>query len=186
MALIYLIRHGKPDYSQLEAHGFFGFGRAFAPLSPEGIRQVELTAKDPRLLQARLIVSSPYTRALQTAQIISRETGLPVTVDLDLHEWMPDQTNRLASGEESAALAREFSRFRGVYPQGQTMRWETLTHMRVRMRRAANRYTDDTPVIFVGHGMAFRALWEIDEMAPAEIIECYYQSGQPDCPYHFT
>lgn len=186
MALIYLIRHGKPDYSQLEAHGFFGFGRAFAPLSPEGIRQAELTAKDPRLLQARLIVSSPYTRALQTAQIISRETGLPVTVDLDLHEWMPDQTNRLASGEESAALAREFSRFRGVYPQGQTMRWETLTHMRVRMRRAANRYAGDTPVIFVGHGMAFRALWEIDEMAPAEIIECYYQPGQPDCPYHFT
>lgn len=186
MALFYLIRHGKPDYSQLDAHGFFGFGRAFAPLSHEGIRQAELTAKDPRLLQAKLIVSSPYTRALQTAQIISRETGLPTTVDLDLHEWMPDQTNRLTSGAESAALAEEFSRFRGIYPQGQILRWETLAHMRTRMRRAADKYAGDAPVIFVGHGMAFRALCEITEMAPAEIIEYHYQPGQPDCPYHFT
>ena len=33
--------------------------------------------------------------------------------------------------------------------------------------------------------MAFRALCEIDEMAPAEIIVCAYHSDQPDCLYHF-
>ena len=104
MALFYLIRHGQPDYSGLESHGFFGFGRAFAPLSPQGIVQAEAAARDPRLKNAEFIVSSPYTRALQTAQIISRETGLPVVVDLDLHEWMPDRTNQLASGQESAAF----------------------------------------------------------------------------------
>ena len=48
--------------------------------------QAEAAARDPRLKNAEFIVSSPYTRALQTAQIISRETGLPVAVDLDLHE----------------------------------------------------------------------------------------------------
>jgi len=185
MALFYLIRHGQPDYSGLESHGFFGFGRAFAPLSPQGIVQAEAAARDPRLKNAEFIVSSPYTRALQTAQIISRETGLPVAVDLDLHEWMPDRTNQLASGQESAALAEEFSCYRGVYPQGQTMRWEQLDHMRERMRRVADRYADHDCVIFVGHGMAFRALAPIEKMAPAEIFEYRYIRGIPDCEYHF-
>lgn len=185
MALFYLVRHGQPDYSGLEEHGFFGFGRAFAPLSAQGVAQVEATARDPRLKSASLIVSSPYTRALQTAQIISRETGLPVTVELDLHEWMPDRTNQLASGAESALLAQEFSRFRGIYPQGETMRWETLAHMRTRMRAVADQYADYERVIFVGHGMAFRTLKWIEHMAPAEIIECLYQKGNPDCDFCF-
>ncbi len=186
MARFYLIRHGQPDYSGLDAHGFFGFGRAFAPLSEKGVAQAEVAAQDPRLKTAKLIVSSPYTRALQTAQIISREIDLSLTVELDLHEWMPDRTNQLSSGAESAALAEEFCRHQGEYPQGQTMRWETLTHMRERMRRVADKYAEYDCVIFVGHGMAFRALHEIAQMAPAEIIECNYQPGDPDCTYHFT
>lgn len=186
IARLYLIRHGQADYTGLEDRGFFGFGRAFAQLSEAGTLQAAAAAKDERLKTAQLIVSSPYTRALQTAQILSRETGLPVTVELDLHEWMPDRTNQLSSGAESAALAEEFCRHQGEHPQGQTMRWETLTHMRERMRRVADKYAEYDCVIFVGHGMAFRALHEIAQMAPAEIIECNYQPGDPDCTYHFT
>ena len=37
-----------------------------APLSEEGVRQIEETAKDPRLQGAELILTSPYTRAVQT------------------------------------------------------------------------------------------------------------------------
>ena len=94
MATFYLVRHGQPDYSGLQERGLFGFGRDFAPLSPLGVQQAEKAAQDARLQQAELIVSSPYTRALQTAQIISLRTGIPVTVELDLHEWVPDWTNR--------------------------------------------------------------------------------------------
>ena len=185
MALFYLIRHGQPDYSELETHGFFGFGRAFAPLSTKGIAQAETTARDPRLKEAAFIVTSPYTRALQTAQIISRETGLEVKVDLDLHEWMPDMTNKLASGQESALLAADFSACKGTYPPGETRRWETLAHMRARMRAVADRYADYGCVIFVGHGMAFRTLAYIKHMQPAEIIECPYQTDQVDVDYCF-
>lgn len=91
MALFYLIRHGEPTYDNLMEHGFFGFGRDLAPLTEEGKKHAEITAKDARLKDAALIVSSPYTRALQTAQIISRETGLQVEVELDLHEWVADK-----------------------------------------------------------------------------------------------
>lgn len=75
MATLYLVRHGQPDYSGLQERGMFGFGRDLAPLSPLGIQQAEKSAKDPRLKQAERIVSSPYTRALQTAQIISLRPG---------------------------------------------------------------------------------------------------------------
>ena len=72
MALFYLIRHGEPIYDNMLEKGFWGFGRDFAPLSEKGIEQAEITAKDIRLKSAEIIVSSPYTRAMQTAQIISR------------------------------------------------------------------------------------------------------------------
>lgn len=186
MALYYLIRHGEPTYDHLMEHGFFGFGRDLAPLTEEGQKQAEITAKDARLKDAALIVSSPYTRALQTAQIISKETGLRVVVELDLHEWVPDWENRYTTSEESFAQAREFTEYQGEYPKGKTFRWETVSHMRERMRRVADKYAEYGKVIFVGHGMAFRSLTYIEKMRPAEIIECTYEKDQPDCKYSFT
>ena len=165
MALFYLIRHGEPIYDYMLENGFWGFGRDFAPLSEKGKEQAEIAAKDIRLKSAEIIVSSPYTRALQTAQIISRETGIPVEVDIDLHEWIPDQDNQYKTSEESFALAGEFTRFKGEYPPGKEYRWESLSHMRQRIRRAADRYSDYDKVIFVGHGMVFRCLAYI-EYAP--------------------
>jgi broad specificity phosphatase PhoE len=40
-------------------------------------------------------------------------------------------------------------------------------------------------VIFVGHGMAFRTLMYIEQMKPAEIVECTYEPGKEDCVYSF-
>ena len=163
-----------------------GFGRDFAPLSERGKEQAEIAAKDIRLKNAEIIVSSPYTRALQTAQIISRETGIGVEVELDLHEWIPDQDNLYETSEESFAFAKEFTEFQGEYPPGEKYRWETLSHMRQRMRRVADKYSDCHKVILVGHGMAFRCLTYIEKMRPAEIIEFTYQKGQAECEYSFT
>ena len=182
--LIYLVRHGEADYSHMSENGFVGFGRDFAPLSEKGIVQAEAAAMDERLAKAEIIVSSPYTRALQTAAIISRRTGIRLVVDTDLHEWMPDRTNRYTSSEEAIALTKEFFDNKGVYPEGQP-RWETLEEMRVRMRRAADRYSCYGKVIFTGHSMAFGTLKHIVDMRPAEIAECEYYPGREDCEYYF-
>ena len=186
MALFYLVRHGEPVYDHMLEKGFWGFGRDFAPLSEKGREQVEITAKDIRLKDAEIIVSSPYTRALQTAQIISGETGIYVEVEIDLHEWIPDQDNLYETSEESFALAEEFNKYNGEYPQGKKFRWETLSHMRQRIKRVADKYSNHGKVIFVGHGMVFRCLKYIEKMDPAEIIECTYQKVQADCEYSFT
>lgn len=186
MALFYLVRHGEANYDGMLENGFWGFGRDFAPLSKKGKKQAEITAKDIRLKDAELIVSSPYTRALQTAQIISRKTGIRVEVDIDLHEWIPDENNQYKTSEESFALAREFTKFKGEYPPGEKFRWESLSHMRKRMIHVADKYSDYNKVILVGHGMVFRCLAYIEKMNPAEIIECAYQIGQAECEYSFT
>lgn len=185
MATFYLVRHGQPDYSDLQERGMFGFGRDFAPLSLLGIQQAEEAARDPRLKQAELIVSSPYTRALQTAQIISLRTGVAVQVEPDLHEWVPDWTNQYRTSEESFRLSEDFARCKGVYPVGETRKWESLSHMQERMRRAAEKYAAMDKVILVGHGMAFRTICYIEQMRPGEIVECVYEPGQKACEYSF-
>ena len=185
MAIYYLVRHGEADYSEMFEKGFYGFGRSFAPLSEKGIAQAEETATDERLKSAELIVSSPYTRALQTASIISRKTGVKIHVEVDLHEWEPDKTNQYTTSEEAFALTKEFNLYKGKYPEGQQKNWETLDEVRKRMRSVADKYADYDRVIFVGHGMAFRTLAYIEQMKPAEIIECNYEIGQEDCVYSF-
>lgn len=186
MALFYLIRHGEPDYEAVSKLGFYGFGRSFAPLSECGVKQAEETAKDARLLDADLIICSPYTRALQTAAIISREINKEIVVEPELHEWIVDRTNTITSSEEVAILGKEFQEYKGVYPEGQEMRWETLSSLKTRIKRVADKYADYNKVIIVGHGMAFRVLKYIGNIAPGEIIECEYEKGQNDCEYAFS
>ena len=186
MALFYLIRHGEPDYEAVSKLGFYGFGRSFAPLSECGLKQAEETAKDIRLLDADLIICSPYTRALQTAAIISREIDKEIVVEPELHEWIVDKTNSITSSEEVEMLGKEFQECKGVYPDGQEMRWETVSSLKKRIKRVADKYADYDKVIVVGHGMAFRVLKYIENIAPGEIIECEYEKGQEDCAYAFS
>ncbi len=186
MATVYLVRHGAADFSGLMERHFFGFGRELAPLSEKGVLQAEETAKDDRLKNANIIVSSPYTRALQTAQIISKETGIAVRVELDLHEWIPDLSNKYTTSEEAFRLTDEFVQYKGVYPVGSNKQWETLVDMRKRMRRAVDKYTDNNKIIIVGHGMALKTLIYIEHMNPAQIVECTYETGQKDCIYSFS
>ncbi len=95
---------------------------------------------------------------MQTAQIISKNIGIEVKVELDLHEWIPDLLNKYTTSEEANLLAEEFTKYRGIYPAETRKRWETVDAMRKRMRRAADKYAEYEKVILVGHGMAFRTL----------------------------
>ena len=89
---IFFVRHGHPDYTELKALGYPGFGNDLAPLDALGRSQAEQTARDPRLKQGQLIVASPFTRALQTAAVLSRRLDLELRVEVGLHEWLPDLT----------------------------------------------------------------------------------------------
>ena len=56
-----------------------------------GIKEIQNTSKDKRLCDAGIILSSPYTRALQTAAILSKELRIDMIVETDLHEWIANK-----------------------------------------------------------------------------------------------
>lgn len=91
MATFYLVRHGKTDYSERNKKIYQGFGVNLSPLSVEGVKEIENTSKDKRLLEASIILSSPYTRAVQTAAILSKELQIDIVIETDLHEWMANK-----------------------------------------------------------------------------------------------
>lgn len=185
MALLYLVRHGQPDYSLCDERGYIGHGRDLAPLSKEGISQALITALDPRLKSADIIVSSPYTRALQTAAIISKKTNIDLIVEMDLHEWIPDLTFQYSGYEECLELIKDFNRHKGIYPKGEIRRWETLNSLKNRVKKVADKYAHYNKVIMVCHGMVIRALTYVEKIAPGEIIECHYEIGKVEQPYFF-
>ena len=84
---IIFVRHGEPDYRELEERSYTGFGIDLAPLSEKGRQQAQKLSTNPLLSSAEIIVSSAVTRALETASYVACVTGLPLRVEPLLHEW---------------------------------------------------------------------------------------------------
>jgi broad specificity phosphatase PhoE len=168
-----LIRHGEPTYEEITGHGYIGFGFDLAKLTPLGQSQAENVSHDERLLGAQLILSSPYTRALQTASVISRNTGLSIEVETDLHEWLPDTTCRYPDMAFAAQASAERIRFRGKHTDECKYPWEELEHVADRVFRCLRKYLHYDKVIVVTHyvvmsqfrfefGLDFCGIQEVD------------------------
>ena len=153
---IIFIRHGEPNYAPCWDRGFIGHGRDLACLTEEGISQSEEVSKSPLLFGSELIISSPYTRALQTAAIISKNTQLNISVEIDLHEFLPDKTFMCKSKEELALLRKDFLDCFGSYPVGETRKWETIAEIKKRVMEVMNKYLKHSKIIVVAHGGVIR------------------------------
>ena len=171
MTIFYLIRHGEPAWDINEKYKLKGHGRDLVQLTQIGIEQVNKTSKEERLKNAQIILSSPYTRALQTAAILSKELQLEIQVEFDLREWQPDLTFQFDSMERLNELVNEFNKHNGEYPEEETRLWESKSMMKARVEEVLNRYLNYDYVIAVGHGMIFRTQCEVEEIPHASIIE---------------
>lgn len=173
---ILFVRHGQPDKSGVDARGFIGMGRDMAPLTETGIRQAEAAARDPRLSGAQRILTSPYTRAMQTAAILSKNTGLDITVELDLHEFLSDKTYRIKSEAEDIALHGEFNRCRGEYPEGEMCKWETVSEIIARTKAVFDAYyaRGYQKIIAVSHGGVIRRYTGVHKLDYCEICRVEY------------
>ena len=164
---IVFIRHGEPDFSEVDSRGFIGQGRELASLTPNGIEQAEQVSKNPLSEGAELIVSSPYTRALQTAAVISKNTGLPIAVEIDLHEQLFDKTFMVKGAKEAKALNLDFIKYSGELPTGETKKWESINEIIARIKPVIDKYYDlgYKKIIVVSHGgiiRRFTGKWKID------------------------
>jgi len=172
MTVFYLIRHGEPTYQPVNDRNFIGHGLDLAPLTESGIQQLKETSKDNRLKNCEIIVSSPYTRALQSASILSKELGIDIEVDVDLHEWIPDIINfQHRTSEECFSLSRDFDLHNGIHPEGEVKVWETKENMKRRINGVLEKYLKYNRVIVVCHEMVIKTIEYQEKVANGEIIE---------------
>lgn len=172
MTTFYLIRHGEPTYKPIDDRNFIGHGRDLAPLTENGVKGVQKKTKDNRLKSCEIIVTSPYTRALQTAAILSKELGIDIEVDVDLHEWIPDIKNfQHKTSQDCFDLYKDFERYNGMHPKNEMKVWESAESMKKRINSVLAKYTDYQKVIVVCHSMLIRTVKYQKDIAYAEIIE---------------
>ena len=142
----WFLRHGETDWN---LRGL-SQGHTDIPLNETGIAQARAAAARLRNRGIREIVSSPLSRAYDTAVMAGEALGLPVEIDDDLRE--------VCFGENEGQPQTEwFSHWvvGGFLPAGA----ETFSDLRMRAVAAINRaLTRPAPVLVVGHGAQFRAL----------------------------
>lgn len=156
MQKIVFVRHSEPDYSFVEEKGFIGHGMDLAQLTENGLLIAERASQDSRLDNADLIVSSPYTRALQTAAIISKNRQLDIKIELDLHEWLPDLSFQYSSKEQASRLNRLCIENKGICPKDSELKFENLEDVFLRAKKALLKYSNLKKIIVVTHGIVIR------------------------------
>lgn len=162
MTQFIFIRHGEPTYDEVTKKGYRGMGYELGKLTDLGVMQAESRAKDPRLKDADLIISSPYTRALQTAAIISKEIQVPLKVENDLHEWMPDMSHIYHL--EPQKSFEEYVKFKGVPREDRLYPWESYEDLKRRVNDVLDSYQAYKKVIVVCHGLVMTTQTHIDDL----------------------
>ncbi len=166
-----LVRHGDADYSIVMNRGHVSMGCDMAHLSPLGETQAKEVAKNPIFKDADIIISSPYTRALQTASYIMRETGLAIIVENDLHEWTPDLTFR-RKYVDFKLIDEEMEERKGIWDKTCKYKWETPDELGERAFNVIRKYLGKyNKIIVVAHGLVFNQFIFNPVMKNCEIEE---------------
>lgn len=169
---VIMIRHGQYDSSFCEERNINGHGIDLAPLSPNGIAQAKLAAKNPILKGAQIILSSPLTRALQTASYIATETKLDILVEVELREWQPDLTYQKATRSDVHIAYEDYLLHNGTYPQNEQKNWETAKMVFQRAYNCLKHYNNKySKIIVVTHGELMRQFKSTEFMPYCGIIE---------------
>ncbi|WP_066495724.1 histidine phosphatase family protein [Abyssisolibacter fermentans] len=150
---IVFVRHGEPDYNDVKQRGFIGHGRDLAHLTKLGKAQARIAAENPILDGIELVVSSPYTRALQTAAIISKYRNVEIEVELDLHEWLPDLTYSFSDYDSVDKALKLCISSKGICPKDSPIKYEELSNVFDRAKKCLEKYTSYKKIAVVTHGM---------------------------------
>jgi broad specificity phosphatase PhoE len=101
-ATVYLLRHGESTYNARH-RALVRIAARDARLTDRGQRQAAAARPAVRALDVDLVLVSPLTRALQTAEIVAG--GVPVIVEPLLREW---QGNWCDVGRPASVLREAF------------------------------------------------------------------------------
>lgn len=175
MAVFYFVRHGQMDTSMAGEKFYKGFAYNMMTLSEKGIRQIHETAKDSRLQNAELIITSPFGRALHSAAILSKDLNIEMRVETDLHEWLADGISYEFLPDEMAKEAyKSLIENHGCHPEGAQCAWESADRMKERVMGVLDRYRNYNTVIVVCHGTLMQYILGVDHPHNGQIEEFVY------------
>jgi len=166
-----LVEHGEPDYTDVEAAHYQGHGLDLAKLSKRGLREAEQASQNPLLKDVELIVSSPYTRALETAAILARNLNKPLEVETRIHEWMPDITFQYTSAEHFGDILAEMRKCKGERTPECRYQWESLSQVGDRVFSALKKYLSYQKIAVVAHGVVIQRFFKTDEVPHCSVWE---------------
>ena len=172
MTVFYFIRHGQADFTEANTKIYQGQGYNMLTLSPLGRKQIEAAARDHRLKDAELILSSPFGRTLHSAAILSKKLGLDICVETGLHEWLADgETYEFLPQDEADRRYQELSANRGIHPDGEKCAWESAEQMRCRVMDALEKYKRFHCVIVCCHGTVMEYVLGIPHPSNGQIVK---------------
>jgi broad specificity phosphatase PhoE len=169
---LYLIRHGETDWQLMSERGVRGLAASLAPLTPLGRLQIDTIAGDYRLQEADAILCSSFTRALESAALLSRKLNKPLYVEYDLHEWLPQKDPTAVIDETLLMEASE-----GLRQEiddniiSADVPWESLAEVKERVMGVLERYKKFSKVIVVTHAVVISSLLGVKQSVDyAEIV----------------
>ncbi|MCS0416436.1 histidine phosphatase family protein [Vibrio diabolicus] len=155
---IVFVRHGVPDYSLSDERIMTQLEKDYAPLHRDYIHELHAVAEEIQLEKAEVIISSPYTRALQTAEIINRKLGLELFVEHDLREWRADLDGGYVDLSERDRRWHEYRLLLKNNGESNDVPYESWVVLRNRAENVLSRYTHYSKVIVVSHFNVFESL----------------------------
>lgn len=173
MTKFYFIRHAEPNWSLARSKQLRGLQIEFCPLSWEGTLQAKRIATNPLLKNAEIVISSPYTRALHTAAIVSGELNLPLIVEYDLHERVPDNKLHYTLEELFKNIKKDFEMYNSEQTSGEEKYWETMSSVRNRVEKVLEKYKKNAEVIVVTHGVVISSQVQGVKLHYGEFVEFY-------------
>lgn len=175
MTTFYFIRHGQANFSEANTKIYQGRGFNMLTLSQLGVRQIKAAALDKRLRDAELIISSPFGRTLHSAAILSKELGLDIRVETDLHEWSADAIDyEYLPQEEANRCYQALHNNHGHHPAGETPSWESVEQMKGRVFAVLEKYKDFRCVIVACHGTLMQYVLNIPHPSNGQIMKLEY------------
>lgn len=174
---LYLVRHGETERSARSVYS----GRAEVPLTDRGRQQARATAE--RLVGAGVdaVWSSPLGRATETAEVIARVTGAPLTVDERLTEIDYGPVEGLDRDEARERWGELFSNWRAD-PYGSPLPgMEPLGDALERARRAtADALAAAERPVLVGHqGILRLVLVAVGRIEPGDYFSTRLREAEP-------
>lgn len=174
MTTFLLVRHAEADYSGPMKWGVAGWGGDIAPLTQKGIEQVKERGPELSGFRPDIILCSSMSRAVQTVLLLREYMNdVPVSVEFDLHEWVPDRLFKWQTLDDVMAAMNEMKKSGCEWPDGKEKRWESFSMVRKRVMNVLKKYTAYERVFVLCHAVLISSIIYKNRIEEVKNLEAF-------------